>query len=157
MCFSFDNNLLKTKVMKKLFLFTIALFISGTYISAQTKAGREDTTKHFTIYSCLMHPEVAGAKGSACPKCRMELTLSGKEKMKASLSNDYNCPVHINEASHDPAKCPKCGRSMNLSLKEQMKAEVTKLYNCPMHPQISLDKDGNCHKCATALAERKKS
>src|SRR5688572_1689804 len=98
--------------MKKLFVLSITIIICSTYIFAQTKAERADTTKHLTYYSCPMHPEVAANKGGTCAKCGMELTLSGKEKMKASLSDNYNCPVHLKVTSHDPANCPKCGRNM---------------------------------------------
>ena len=142
--------------MKKLVILTIAILISSTYIFAQ-KAGKVDTTKHLTIYTCTMHPEMTAHEAGTCPKCGMELTLSGKEKMKASLSKTYVCPLHFEVTSHDPGKCPKCGKKLNLSKKEQMKAEVMKLYTCPMHPEVALDKDGNCPKCGSALIEKKKS
>lgn len=141
--------------MKKLAFLVFLLSITSTCILAQSKAGRVDTMKHSTFYSCPKHPEVTGHKPGKCPKCGMELTLSTKEQMKSSQLKNYTCPVHLDVAQHDPGKCPKCGKKLNLSLKEQMKAEVTKQYTCPMHPEISLDKEGNCPKCGKDLVEKK--
>lgn len=140
--------------MKKLVSLTMALFLISTCIFAQ-KAGRVDTTKHETFYSCPKHPEVTGHEPGKCPKCGMEFTLSPKEQMKAREMKNYKCPVHLEVAKHDPGKCPKCGKKLTLSAKEQMKAEVAKVYTCPMHPEVALDKEGNCPKCSKALVEKK--
>jgi uncharacterized paraquat-inducible protein A len=141
--------------MKKLIIIAVGIFITSTGLFAQTKAGKADTTKHTTFYSCPKHPEMTSYEPGKCTKCGMELNLSGKEQMKSSQSKSYICPVHMDVASHDPGKCPKCGKKLNLSPKEQMKAEVTKMYTCPMHPNVALDKDGVCAKCGTALVEKK--
>ena len=85
----------------------------------------------------------------------MDLNLTSKEQMKASVTKSYTCPVHLDVVSHNPDKCPKCGRKMNLSSKEQMKAEVAKVYTCPMHPDVALDKNGVCPKCGKELVEKK--
>jgi len=143
--------------MKKLVLLATVLFMASTAIFAQTKAGRIDTTKHESYYTCSMHPDVMSDKAGNCPKCGMKMHLSLKEHMKAEVTKNYNCPVHVEVTSHDPGKCPKCGKKMQLSLKEQMKAEVTRIYTCPMHPEVALDKDGKCPKCGTALVEKKRS
>ena len=140
--------------MKKLVFLTLSLFITSTYIFAQ-KAGKVDTTKHTTFYSCPTHPEVTGHKPGKCLKCGMDLSLSTKEQMKAKEMKNYRCPVHLDITKHDPGKCPKCGKKLSLSPKEQMKAEVVKLYTCPMHPDVALDKEGNCPKCGKALIEKK--
>jgi transcription initiation factor IIE alpha subunit len=140
--------------MKKSVFLSIALFLAATVIYAQ-KAGRVDTTKHETFYSCSMHPEVMTHDPGKCSKCGMELSLSTKEQMKAREMKRYNCPVHLDVTKHDPGKCPKCGKKLNLSPKEQMKAEVVKLYTCPMHPEVALDKEGVCAKCGKALVEKK--
>ena len=141
--------------MKKLAFLTVALFITSTCIFAQSKAGKIDTTKHSTFYSCPKHPEVTNHQPGKCPKCGMETTLTTKAQMKARETKNYTCPAHIDVTQHDPGKCPKCGRKLNLTAKEQMKAEVMKLYTCSMHPQVSLDKEGNCPKCGKALVEKK--
>jgi len=142
--------------MKKIFLLASLFFIASTVIFAQTKAGRTDTTKHASYYTCSMHPDVMSDKAGNCPKCGMKMHLSLKEQMKTEVTKNYNCPVHLDVTSHDPGKCPKCGKEMHLSLKEQMKAEVTRIYTCPMHPEVALDKDGKCPKCGTALVEKKR-
>lgn len=143
--------------MKRIIILTVALLIASPCIFAQTKAGKLDTTKHATFYSCPKHPEVTGHQPGKCPKCGMELSLSGKEQMKANLFKNYTCPVHLDVTKHDPGKCPKCGKKLNLSPKEQMKAGVMKIYTCTMHPQVALDKEGNCPKCGKALVEKKQA
>lgn len=141
--------------MKNLILLVVLImsFSSGAF--AQLKAGKKDTTQHARFYTCPNHPDVVKHQPGKCPKCGMELTLSGKEKMKAGITKTYTCPVHLDVVSHDPGKCPKCGRKMNLSPKEQMKAGVMKTYTCPMHPEVALDKEGYCPKCGKPLVEKK--
>ena len=142
--------------MKKIIALT-AFILGGFTAFSQTKAGKVDTTQHPSFYTCQMHPDVVSDSPGKCPKCGMDLTLSGKEQMKASVTKTYSCPVHFNVTKHDPGKCPKCGKKLNLSPKEQMKAEVVKLYTCPMHPEVALDKDGICPKCGKQLVEKKKN
>jgi transcription initiation factor IIE alpha subunit len=141
-------------MMKKSAFLTLAFFLTSFCIFAQ-KAGRVDTTKHATFYSCPMHHEVTGHQPGKCSKCGMELTLSTKEQMKTKEMKNYRCAVHLDVTKHDPGKCPKCSKKLNLSPKEQMKAEVVKLYTCPMHPEVALDKEGNCPKCGKTLVEKK--
>lgn len=141
--------------MKKIIVFTLAIFVFATVVSAQSKAGRLDTTSHPTLYTCPMHPEVTSHKPGKCSKCGMELNLSKKEQIKASVTKTYTCPVHGEVTKHDPGKCPKCGKPLTLSRKEQMKAEVVKFYTCPMHPDVALTKDGICPKCGKELVEKK--
>ena len=144
--------------MKKLIVLTVILLsTASTFLFAQTKAGRVDTTQHTTLYTCPMHSEVLSHEPGHCPKCGMKLTLSKKEEMKMSITKNYTCPVHTDVVSHDPGQCPKCGRKLNLSAKEQMKAETAKLYTCPMHPEVALDKNGVCPKCGKDLVEKKHS
>jgi transcription initiation factor IIE alpha subunit len=151
---SFDLLFTKSKIMKRLILLSIVSVFISTFIFGQ-KAGRGDTVKHDTYYSCPTHPEVTGHAPGKCPKCGMELNLSTKEQMKAREVKNFQCPVHLDVTKHDPGKCPKCGKKLNLSPKEQMKAEVVKLYTCPMHPLVSLDKNGNCPKCGMSLVEKR--
>ena len=141
--------------MKRITILALCLIMTGSTIFAQTKAGKLDTDKHTTYYTCPKHAEVSSDKPGKCPICGMDLSLTGKEKMKTDVTKTYVCPVHASVTSHDPGKCPKCGKKMSLSTKEQMKAEVTKIYTCPMHPDIALDKDGVCPKCGKALVEKK--
>ena len=140
--------------MRRLVFLTLALFLISTSIYAQ-KAGRVDTVKHATFYSCPTHPDVTGHEPGKCSKCGKDLTLSTKEQMKNREMKTYACTVHLDVAKHDPGKCPKCGKKLSLSPKEQMKGEVVKLYTCPMHPEVALDKDGNCPKCGKALVKKK--
>ena len=140
--------------MVKLFFVILATFLTSTYLSAQSKAGKTDTVQHENYYTCSMHPDVVMNEPGKCPKCGMELNMSTKEQMKARSAKLYTCPVHLDVVRHDPGKCPKCGKKLNLSAKEQMKAEATKLYTCPMHPEVALDKDGVCPKCGKALVQK---
>jgi transcription initiation factor IIE alpha subunit len=140
--------------MTRLVFLSLALFFSSSCIFAQ-KAGKTDTLKHVTYYSCPHHPEVTGHEPGKCGKCGMDLNLSTKEQMKTNVTKNYTCPVHIDVVKHDPGKCPQCGKKLNLSPKEQMKAEVVKLYTCPMHPEVALSKEGICSKCGKALVEKK--
>jgi transcription initiation factor IIE alpha subunit len=142
--------------MKKTIILAITLCIASAAVFAQQKAGKADTTKHAIYYSCPQHSDVVSNKPGKCPKCGMDLKLSGKEKMKADVVKNYSCPIHTDVVSHDAGKCPKCGKKLNLSPKEQMKADVTKTYTCPMHPEVALTKDGICPKCGKALVVKKK-
>jgi len=141
--------------MKKLIVSVIALLLLTPAIFSQTKAGKVDTVKHTSLYACPQHAQITSSKPGKCPICGMNLTLSGKEQMKAAITKNYSCPQHVEITSHDPGKCPKCGKRLAFSSKEQMKAGVVKLYTCPMHPEVALDKDGKCPKCGTALVEKK--
>ena len=124
----------------------MSLLAASSFVVAQTKAGKADTAQHTAYYTCQMHPDVVSLQPGKCPKCGMDLNLTSKEQMKASVTKSYTCPVHLDVSSHNPGKCPQCGRKMNLSPKEQMKAEVAKVYTCPMHTDVALDKNGVCHK-----------
>jgi transcription initiation factor IIE alpha subunit len=141
--------------MKKIIILAVAFLSVSTYIFAQEKAGKKDTTQHVAYYTCPMHPDVMMDKPGKCPKCGMDLNLTTKEQMKTDVTKNYTCPIHAAVVSHDPGKCPICGKKLNLSSKEQMKAEVGKVYTCPMHPEVALDKDGKCPKCGKALVEKK--
>ena len=141
--------------MKKIIIIATAFLISSPTLFAQEKAGRQDTTQHSVLYTCPMHGDVTSAEAGKCPKCGMDLTLTGKELMKTDVAKAYTCPIHTTVVRHEPGKCPKCGKKLNLSAKEQMKAEVGKVYTCPMHPLVALDKEGNCPKCGMALVEKK--
>lgn len=139
----------------RLLMMTIAAIISFASF-AQDKAGKKDTTKHYTlVYSCPMHPEIASDKPGKCSKCGMNLTLSKKETMKAEVTGTYTCPMHPTVTSDKPGKCAECGMSLTLSKKEQMKAEVVNGYYCPMHSDVTGDKPGKCSKCGMALVKKK--
>lgn len=141
--------------MKKIIIAVVAFLVAAPAIFAQTKAGKIDTTKHTSFYVCPRHSQITSPTPGKCPICGMELTLSGKEQMKASITKNYSCPQHVEITSHDPGKCPKCGRKLERSPKEQMTAQAVKLYTCPMHPDVALDKDGVCPKCGSTLVEKK--
>jgi predicted RNA-binding Zn-ribbon protein involved in translation (DUF1610 family) len=141
--------------MKKLIILAFAFLIMTPVLVAQSKAGKTDTTRHPVYYTCSMHPDVKSNKPGKCPKCGMDLMLTGKEKMKKEVTKTYTCPVHVDVFSHDPGKCPQCGKKLTLSAKEQMKAEIGKVYTCPMHPEVALNKDGVCPKCGKTLVLKK--
>jgi ribosomal protein S27AE len=141
--------------MKQVLFLTFAILIASSSLFAQSKAGKTDTTRHTTYYTCPVHPGITSNKPGKCPTCGMALILSGKEQMKTAVTKSYSCPVHGDVFSHDPGKCPQCGRKLQLSPKEQMKVEVGKVYTCPMHPMVALDKNGKCPKCGAALVEKK--
>jgi transcription initiation factor IIE alpha subunit len=141
--------------MKALLILSVTMLFVVNGVLAQSKAGKVDTTKKATYYTCPMHSDIVKHEPGKCPKCGMALTISTKEQIKSNTAKNYVCPVHVDVFSHDPGKCPKCGKKLNLSPKEQMKAEVGKVYTCPMHPQVALTKDGVCPKCGKALVEKK--
>lgn len=142
--------------MKKTLTLLAALFVCASCLFAQSKAGKTDTTKHFALYTCSMHPNITSDKPGNCPLCGMKLNTSAKEQMKGAVVKNYTCPMHTAIVKHDPGKCPKCGKQLTqLSAKEQMKTQIVKRYTCPMHPEVALDKEGKCPKCGTALVEKK--
>jgi len=141
--------------MKYSLILLFALLTTGSSLLAQGKAGKTDTTKHLTLYSCVMHPDYVTDAPGKCPKCGMDLQQTSKEKMKADVVKSYQCPIHGEVVQHKAGTCPKCGKALTLTPKEQMKAEVVKLYTCPMHPDVALTKDGVCPKCGKDLVEKK--
>lgn len=131
-----------------------ALTIMTVSVHAQEKAGKKDTLKHATLYSCPMHDTVAMKKPGNCPVCGMKLERSKKEQMKVGVMKNYSCPMHAEVTSNKPGKCSKCGMDLNLSPKEKMKKEVMKMYSCPMHSDITSNKPGKCSKCGMDLKEK---
>jgi transcription initiation factor IIE alpha subunit len=97
--------------MKKLVFLSIALAFTSTCIFGQ-KAGKVDTTKHATFYSCPKHPEATGHKPGKCPKCGKKLNLTTKEQMKAEVVKLYTCPMHPEVALDKEGNCPKCGKPL---------------------------------------------
>src|SRR5215216_8071707 len=97
----------------------LAIFMTSSFILAQSKAGKQDTSQHAKFYSCPKHPEVTGHEAGKCPKCGMELNLSNKEEMKLSHSGNYVCPIHLDIKSNEPGKCSKCNKPLALSNKEK--------------------------------------
>jgi transcription initiation factor IIE alpha subunit len=134
--------------MKKIIVLLITIFAASPVLFSQTKAGKVDTVKHATFYSCPKHAEIVSEEPGKCPKCGMELNLSPKEQLNKRVTKNYSCPVHLDVFTHNPGKCPQCGQKLALSTKEQMKTEVVKSNTCPMHPDIALDKEGKCPKCS---------
>ena len=141
--------------MKNLILLGITFFGISQVLFAQTKAGKIDTEKHATYYTCPKHSDIISDKPGKCPKCGMDLSLSQKEQLKTKVTKSYTCPMHVDVVAHNPGKCPKCGRKLDLSPKEQMRTEAMKIYTCPMHPDVALNKEGVCPKCGKELVEKK--
>lgn len=150
-------NNTKSNYMKTIKILLVAvLTIISTTMYAQTKAGRVDTTKHLTLYTCPMHDTVAMKKPGNCPICGMKLQLSKKEEAHMSINKNYTCPIHVAEVSDKPGNCSKCGMKMTLSTKEKMKIGAMNNYTCPMHDTVSSEKPGKCPNCGMKLTQAKK-
>lgn len=128
-----------------------ALTILSVSVFAQETAGKSDSSKHLTLYTCPMHDTVALKKPGNCSICGMKLQLSQKEQMKQQVIKNYSCPLHTEVVSNKPGNCSKCGASLALSSKEKMKPG----YCCPMHANEVSEKQGKCPKCGMALIEKK--
>ena len=92
--------------MKKITILMMSLLAASSFVFAQTKAGKADTAQHTAYYTCQMHPDVVSLQPGKCPKCGIDLNLTSKEQMKASVTKSYTCPVHLDVSSHNPGKCP---------------------------------------------------
>lgn len=138
-------------------LMMAALTILSVSVFAQEKAGKKDTLKHYTLYTCQTHDTIAMKKPGNCPICGMKLDRSKKEQMKAEITKNYSCPMHINVTSDKPGKCTQCGMDLSLSPKEKMKAAVMNAFACPMKCEgdKTYNKEGKCPKCGMALKEKK--
>ena len=138
-------------------LMMAALTILSVSLFAQEKAGKKNTGKGVTLYTCVTHDTVAMKKPGNCPVCGMKLERSKKEQMKAEVTKNYSCPMHADVTSESAGKCTKCGMNLTLSAKEKMKAEVVKAYSCPMKCEgdKTYDKTGKCPRCAMDLMEKK--
>jgi uncharacterized paraquat-inducible protein A len=145
---------IKTRIMKKIIIFTTVLLLSFAVTNAQEKAGKLDTTTHINLYTCPMHPGVSTDEPGKCPFCGMDLNLSKKELLKTDVAKAYTCPIHADFVSDKAGKCPKCGTQLNLSVKEKMKADVAKVYTCPMHPDVTSKQPGKCPKCGMELTQK---
>lgn len=144
--------------MKAIKMLMMAAFtIMSVTVFAQEKAGKKDTLKHTTLYTCAMHDSVAMKKPGNCPVCGMKLERSKKEQMKAEVTKNYSCPMHADVTSNKPGKCTKCNMDLTLSSKEKMKMEVVKAYSCPMKCEgdKTYAQAGKCPKCGMNLKETK--
>jgi hypothetical protein len=135
--------------MKKSIIFLLAITVSFASFAQKIK-GNTDLQKGGTViastFTCPMHPDVISDKPGKCSKCGMDLTLSTKEQMKASVMKSYNCPMHPKEVSDKEGKCPKCG----MELKETV--ITSNKYSCPTHSSVVSDKPGKCAKCQKNLS-----
>ena len=141
--------------MKKIIILIFGILISTAGIFAQSKAGKEDTVKHATFYSCPHHPDSVKLLPGKCSICGMELHLSKKEEMNAGITKNYSCPVHLEISGEKGGNCSKCNKPLTLSKKENMKAQTMK-YTCAMHPDVTSKKSGTCPKCGMTLMKTKK-
>jgi len=98
--------------MRHTLLLAITLLFALPAVFAQTKAGKTDTTKHATFYTCPMHADVVSHQPGKCPTCGMELNASQKEQMKAEVAKVYTCPMHPAIALNKDGKCPECGKAL---------------------------------------------
>jgi FtsP/CotA-like multicopper oxidase with cupredoxin domain len=57
------------------------------------------------IYTCPMHPEVAGEEPGRCPSCGMKLIAE-------TAPTGYACPMHPEVTSETPDRCPQCGMKL---------------------------------------------
>ena len=96
--------------MKQILFVTLAFLLASTSLFAQTKAGRVDTTKHVTYYSCSMHPDVVSTNPGVCPQCKSKLVVDRRGSKQAATV--YTCGMHPDVASATAGKCPVCGMEM---------------------------------------------
>jgi hypothetical protein len=143
------------KTITMLLMAVCSIIITTAF--SQEKAGKKDTAKHTTYYTCPMHDSILATKPGYCPICGMKLQLTKKEQMKNEAVKIYTCPMHSDVTRSIPGQCPKCGSSLvsNLSAREKMKMQTMKSYTCPMHPDEFSGKPGYCPKCGMALAKVK--
>jgi len=91
-------------------LFIAALTTSGTF--AQKGKANLPASKTSTVtlanYSCPMHPTVVSNKEGKCPKCKMALSLSKKERLKKDVRKLYTCPMLTEVVSNRRGICAKC-------------------------------------------------
>ncbi|MFI5187771.1 MAG: hypothetical protein ACHQF0_13655 [Chitinophagales bacterium] len=109
--------------MKKNIIIALVSLISSTIIFAQSKAGKQDVTKHTVLYSCPAHHQAVVFNPAKCPNCGMDLNLSQKEQMKMQITKAYSCPPNANNIR------VRKGNRVNLSPKEEMKMQAVKFYN----------------------------
>ena len=94
-------------------------------------------------YVCPMHPEVRANAPGRCPKCGMNLVLTGTAEPAGDRAHGHS-QHHKATAVASPAALPA-----------QPSADVAALagatFTCPMHPEIRQDRPGNCPKCGMTL------
>ena len=101
--------------MKSLkWLMLAALTILSVSVFARSNKNINNTTykKSQQYYSCPMHPDITSAKPGKCSRCRRNMNLSPKEKMKMETMKIYTCPMHAGVTSDKPGKCSKCGMDL---------------------------------------------
>lgn len=108
--------------MKKLIILTIA-FVASVAVSAQTKAGKIDNTRHVILNICSERSAVTTNEPGKCPFCGMDLNLSKKEQIKTQVAKAYSCPLYADIIAD------KTRRKLNISPKEEMKMKVVGLNN----------------------------
>lgn len=89
------------------------MFVTVAAFSQQAKYNHSDSTmKTYLTYSCSMHPQYVSNVDAKCPVCKMNMTLSKKEQMKAAVVKLYTCSMHSNVISTKAGKCPVCDMDM---------------------------------------------
>ncbi len=143
--------------MKTIIMLFIATFTTFATFAQKSKANLPASTAGVTVlasYSCPMHPNVVSNKAGKCPKCNMDLTLSGKEQMKKEVMKLYTCPMHPEVVSNHPGTCAKC--SSKLVVYRRGSKQGTTVYTCSMHPDQVSDKPGKCPVCEMAMNAKSK-
>ena len=100
--------------MKTIILILVAAFATCSTFAQKSKI-KSDSSASISIkqkYTCAMHPEIISDHPGKCPKCKKDLTLSSKEKMKMEVMKIYTCTMHPDGTSDKPGKCPKCGMDL---------------------------------------------
>jgi uncharacterized protein with PIN domain len=143
---------MKTIIM--LFIATCATFATFAQKSKANLPASKIGTTILANYSCPMHPAVVSDKEGKCPKCKMDLTLSKKEQMKAEVTKLYTCPSHAEVVSNSPGTCAKC--SSKLVVDRRGSKQGTTVYTCSMHPGAVSDKPGKCPECGMAMEAKTK-
>ena len=130
-------------------------------------------------YTCPMHPEVKRKSPGKCPKCGMELVLTGRSKDEDRSDQPEEQRESSEQPSEtaalvlrlDPAALTYKGRSFTewldrlervLEKMEGVEAQgrsgassdvagAARKYSCPMHPEVVRDQPGKCPKCGMDL------
>ena len=127
--------------MKTIIVLFIATFARFATFAQKSKANLPASTTGTTIlakYACLMHSAVVSDKEGKCPICKMDLSLSKKEQMKADVAKLYRCPSRAEVVSNSPGTCAKCSSKLAVDRRGSKQGTTVILVLCtPMKRAIS--------------------
>ncbi len=109
-----------------------------------------------TDYTCPMHREVHFDMPGRCPKCGMNLVLSGdRSPVHSHGAHDHSDgPGDRHVHHHGAPEAPTPGYvppAERATLPPEPAVQSGTVYTCPMHPEIRQDHPGSCPKCGMTL------